>query len=268
MLEFIDKINLDEKLKEKVIDLAQKDRVNVLSLADKCNRGNFDCLIGKNDLLKLAVIIECAKGTKNKYEALGIDEEVLFATLDDIRIWCENNGNNGLKNTGWIKNHINAELFKIGRLQFQFFTCNNKLLDYSRFPFDCGEKVIYVHIPQGEKLEYSACLDSLKSSVSFFEKYFPDYHYDYYFCESWLLYDENYQFMKPSSNIMQFSSLFDIVCSFNYDGQAIERIFGKRRINKRKYQENTTLQRDAKAFMLKGGKLGIGVGVIHKTDLL
>ena len=43
--------------------------------------------------------------------------------------------------------------------------------------------------------------------------------------------------MNSSSNILQFSTLFDLVYSVEDDRQAIERIFGKRKIIKSKYEE-------------------------------
>ena len=149
-------------------------------------------------------------------------------------------------------------------MRYQGYTCKSRFLKYSLLPFDYGEKVIYVHIPQGEKLVYSDCVSSIKEAKIFFEKYFPGYSYRFFFCESWLLFAENWQFMEPSSNILQFSSLFDIVYSCSVDAQAIERIYKKRRINKSKYPEDTSLQKSAKAYMLSGGKLGMGIGVIEK----
>lgn len=267
MLDLINTIHLDETLKQKVIDLAENDRVNILSLAEKCNRGNFSCLAVKNDLMRLAVMLECANATYQKYKKLGVDDHIFFDTMSDIAVWCENNKNKGLKNYKWIKNHISFELFKIGRLQYQLYTCKNKTLKYDLLPFDYGERVIYIHIPQGEKLVYSDCVDSLKKAKEFFKEYFPSYSYRFFFCESWLLYDENWQFMAPSSNILQFSSLFDIVYSCDIDAQAIERIFGKRKLFKKNYHENTTLQKNAKAHLISGGKLGIGIGVINKDDI-
>ncbi|MGN0521836.1 MAG: acyltransferase domain-containing protein [Eubacterium sp.] len=267
MLELIDKINLDENLKQKVIDLAQKDRVNILYLSEKCNSGNFSCLKRKDDLTRLAVMIECSANTKKKYKQLGIDDKILYDTLDDIRIWCENNNNKGLKNYDWIKNHINAELFRIGRLQYQFYPCKNMTLNYNKLPFKYGENLIFIHIPQGEKLEYSKCVESLDKSVSFFKEFFPDYKYRYYLCESWLLYGENHRFMKSQSNILKFSSMFDIAYSIAYDEQAIERIFGKRQIIKANYPENTSLQKSAKEFMINSGRLGIGIGTIDKYKI-
>lgn len=263
----IDILNLDEKLKNKVIDLVEKDKVKILSLANKCQKGNFNCLNAKNDLVKLAVVIKCLNHIKAQYEKLGIPDEIFYATMDDIRIWCENDSNKGLKNINWIKNHINCELFKIGRLQFQLHTCKNPTLKYKLLPFNYGEKVIYIHIPQGEKLIYSDCINSIKSAKVFFAKYFPHYKYRFFFCESWLLYGENWQFMEPGSNIMQFNSMFDVVYSVNYDCQAIEKIFGKRQFNKSHYAEKTSLQRNAKQYLMEGGKLGFGVGVIHFDDI-
>lgn len=55
MLDLIDKINLDNQLKSKVIDLAQKDKVKILSLANKCTGSNYNCLRFRDDLTRLAL---------------------------------------------------------------------------------------------------------------------------------------------------------------------------------------------------------------------
>lgn len=268
MIDLIEKLNFESELKNKLISLARKDKAKIDLLAQKCRNGDFSCLNRKNDLMKLAVTLKTAEYTKLKYQSLGIPEKIFFDTMGDIEIWCENNGNRGLKNIDWIKNHLNCELFRLGRLQFQFFKCNSRLIDYSLFPFDYGEDVIFIHIPQGEKLIYSDCLASVRQAVEFFDEYFPDYNFRYFFCESWLLYGENYQFMDASSNIMQFSSMFDIPVSKPIQFQAIERIFGKRKVNKKNYPENTTLQKNAKEFILGGNKLGIGIGYIDKLEFM
>lgn len=267
MLDLINYINLDENLKQKVIDLALRNRGSILSLAEKCRNGNFSALHFKSDLTRLAVVIECLGYTFERYMQYSIDEEVFLDTVDDIRIWCENNDNKGLKNYNWIKNHISFELFRIGRLQYQFVTIKNKLLKYDLLPFGYGEKVIYVHIPQGEKLTYRDCVQSLERAKAFFEQHFPDYNYRFFFCESWLLYGDNQHFMLPESNILHFASLFNVAYSIDDDRQAIERIFGKRKIDKKKYKENTTLRKNAKKHLLNGGKLGIGIGFIDKESV-
>ena len=185
--------------------------------------------------------------------------------MSDIKIWCENNRNKGLKNYGWLSNHVRCELFRLGRLQFQLYPCKNRTLIYKKLPFDYGESLVYVHIPQGEKLSAEECIRSFEMAEEFFKKYFPDYNYRYYFCESWLLYEGNKEFMKEDSNILKFASMFTHAYSVKIDEQAIERIFGKRRFFKKHYPENTSLQKNAKAYMQKGGRLGVGIGYIYKS---
>lgn len=161
MTDLINSIHLDENLKQKVIDLAGKDKVKILSLTEKCKKGDFSCLAFQSDLIRLAVMLECAAGVYSRYKELGIEDKIFLDTFDDIRIWCENNHNRGLKNYKWIKNHVSFALFKIGRLQYQLYTCRSKTLRYSLLPFDYGEKLIYIHIPQGEKLVYADCVSSI-----------------------------------------------------------------------------------------------------------
>lgn len=262
------KINLNSELKNKVLSLVERDRAKLISLCKKADNDNFKSVFAKNDMIKLAVaLLYSVEFTYPKYQKAVISDEIYFETMKDIAVWCENNNNKGLKNLPWIKNHLNFELFKIGRLQFQIYKCDNRTLNYDLLPFNFGENLIYVHIPQGEKLVYAECVNSLKNAKSFFGEYFPNYDFDYFFCESWLLYGENWQFMNSSSNILQFSTLFDLVYSVEDDRQAIERIFGKRKIIKSKYEEKTTLQRNAKRFMQNGGKLGVGIGILNKNDI-
>lgn len=262
------KINLNSELKNKVLSLVEKDRAKLISLCKKADNDNFKSFFTKNDMIKLAVaLLYSVEFTYPKYQKAVISDEIYFETMKDIAVWCENNNNKGLKNLPWIKNHLNFDLFKIGRLQFQIYKCDNRTLNYDLLPFNFGENLIYVHIPQGEKLVYAECVNSLKNAKRFFGEYFPNYDFDYFFCESWLLYGENWQFMNSSSNILQFSTLFDLVYSVEDDRQAIERIFGKRKIIKSKYEEKTTLQRSAKRFMQNGGKLGVGIGILFKGDI-
>ena len=70
--------------------------------------------------------------------------------------------------------------------------------------------------------------------------------------------------MAENSNIVKFMDMFEICYNIKVDVQAVERIFGKRRFFVKSYPENTDLQKRAKAYMLSGNKLGIGVSVIKK----
>lgn len=264
MNELARKINLAPELIEKI---QSENIVKVENTALKCLKKGFKVLKKEDDLMRLAVILYLAVRVKEKYKSAGIDDKIYFDTMSDIRIWCEKNNNHGLKNYSWLKNHVSFQLFRLGRLQFQIYECNNSTLLYNKLPFAYGEKLIYIHIPEGEKLERTKCIESLKLANIFFSRYFSSYIYKLYFCESWLLFEANRDFMAQDSNIVQFLSLFDVHYNLKIDAQAIERIFGKRCILKKNYPENTDLQKRAKKYIREGNRLGIGIGTINKNTV-
>ncbi len=260
-------LNFGTNLNKKLDDLYSGHQALVVRLAQRCKDKGFSCLKFKSDALRLAVCLEYLKFTKAQYDSLGIDNSVFDDTIKDIQIWCENNNNEGLKNYNWIKNHLKCELFKIGRLQYQIYPCKNATLNYQKLPFKFGDNLIYVHIPQGEKLVFEDCVDSLKQAKEFFATYFPDYDYKYFFTESWLLYSKNNEFMREDCNIIKFQSLFVNHYDFAYEGQTIERVFGKKKLLVKNYPENSSLQKSLKNYILCGGKAGIGIATIRKDSI-
>ena len=267
MINLAEKLSLDTALIKELKKLNNTSEDKICRLADKCTGGDFSCLKKQSDMMRLAVILLCAVRVHEKYNEKGISNEIYYHTMSDIKIWCENNNNKGLKEYGWLKNHVSFELFRLGRLQFQLYECKNRTLLYHKLPFSYGEKLIYIHIPQGEKLIKQGCIDSVNRAREFFKTFFPDYKYNYYFCESWLLYEGNRDFMAKDSNILSFMSMFSIAYSVKYQVQAIERIFGKKQLFKKNYAENTDLQRRAKKYLTDGGRLGVGIGTIRNSQL-
>lgn len=267
LFKFIDKINISDSLKERVIKLSAAEESTILKLTGQFLNRKPDCLKKYDDIMRLAVVLKAMEATYEKYREAGIDDEIFFDTFDDIRIWCEENGNKGLKNYGWLKNHIYFELFKLGRLQFQLYKCKNPILLLKRLPVHYNDRVLNIHIPRNGKLDREECIKSIKQAAAFFEKYFPEFHYKHMYCESWLLYGGNKAFMKPESNIMKFQSLFHLPYSFHYEIQTYDRLFGvdinsfgKKNLDL--LPENTSLQKAAKAYKLSGGKFGAGIGTV------
>lgn len=281
--ELLNHIDLNEYLVKEITDLADNDEVGILHCRDLLLNGDLNKLAKKSSVMKLAATLKAAEITHKKYIKKQISDEIFYNTFSDIKIWCENCNNKGLENINWLKNHINFELFKIGRLQYQLFKLNNPRLNYNKLPVSYGENVIYVHIPQGEKLDYNACLNSLSLSNIFFNKYFSEFNYSYYFCESWLLFDGNKFFMDKDSNILKFAGLFNVHYSINDEKQEFERIFGfdknirkiesHRRLYKNKSDINrlpefTSLQKNAKEYLINNGRFGEGIGTIPKSKYI
>lgn len=270
---FIDCADISEELKMKLSDLAIYDEVAFLRLCRNYSNGDTAGLKKCNDIVRLAAALKASEFTFERYSDKGISESVFYDTMSDIGIWCRANENKGLKNYNWIKNHVSFELFKLGRLQFQIYKCKNASLNYAKLPFKFGDYVIYVHIPACGKLDIDECKTSLQKAVRFFNQYFPELRWEYFFCESWLLYDKNSEFMDNNSNIIKFSQLFDLSYSVYLENQTFERVFGMNKPVIFKSQikllpENTSLQKSAKEYKLHKGHFGIGIGTIKKQAVI
>ncbi len=261
---YSDKAGLNRDLCNNVCRCYEKYSAKIDKTAEKFYSGNNRCMQNKSDLMRLACILKAFEYTHKDYVLKGIPDAVFFDTISDVGIWCDENGNKGVKNYSWLKNHVRFELFKLGRLQFQLFPSRSAVFDYSKLPFSRGDNLIYVHIPKSGKLDVGECQKSLDYARRFFAEFFPNYDYDYFICESWLLFADNSKFMKKSANIMQFANLFEYGYSVYDETQAFERIFGasspirsKRKIAS--LPQNTSLQKHAVKFKLSGGNFGEGI---------
>lgn len=258
----IKKVGLPQSLREKADDIYTNSKAKINALS-KLFFPFPDILKGQSDMVRLAVVLKSFERTHDFYKSKIISDDVFYDTIKDAAVWCENNQNNGLKNYRWLHNHASGNLFKIGRLQFQIYKAPRGL-DYTKLPFKRGANLLYIHIPQGEKLTRESCTDSVRRAEEFFRSHFPNYEYDYFFCESWLLFPGNRSFMAKDSNIVKFMDLFTPAYSTENDSQAIERIFGERKNDINDYCEDTSLQKSAKEYMLGGNKLGFGTGYIKR----
>lgn len=195
------------------------------------------------------------------YAEKGINEEILLHTLSDLLIWAKNHylmtGKIGIGEQDWIRCHLEGRLFRLGRLQF----CKGvSECESERHGMKKGERIIEIHIPQGEPLTVESCMDSIACAVSFFDAYFPEYRYEWFTCHSWLLDKELIKFLKPDSNILKFQNMFDMI-AYDESDQALKYLFD---INPEKTTQND-LQKRVIEHKESGGKLYEGYGVISKS---
>ena len=156
----------------------------------------------------LAYLYFC-EALEKQYEQKGIDEGILLHTLSDIvlwtKVWFSMKKEIGLAEPEWVKRSLSFRLFRIGRLQFcfgQFFK------DYPNISVKAGENVIEVHIPADGRLSFEECTGSFEDANEFFEKYFPNFEYRFYSCDSWLLDDSLKTILGENSNICRFGARF------------------------------------------------------------
>lgn len=247
-----------------------------------CNKNRWEVTLKQKPMMKLALVYAFLPTLWDGYKEKNIPEEIFFDTMTDIKIWIDDHrartDEDGLYELNWIMHHMNMNIFKIGRLQFQkFFWYAQSAQDKNGVKFNFGDKIINVHIPRGEKLDYDACKESITKSREFFKEYFPDFPNDKYMCYSWLLYPGNKNFMPQDSNILKFQSLFEIVAEREEPQATYLWLYGVKIKNsdllKNKKEtgnygfidrlpQKSSLQKSTIEYIKNGGTFGNGIGVI------
>jgi hypothetical protein len=93
------------------------------------------------------------------------------------------------------------------------------------------DPVLNVHIPantlRNGPLTYESCSESYRQAVDFFARYFPDYKYKAFMCETWLLDPQLSDYLAAGSNIVRFQKDFHLLPSpGTNDSGLINFVFG------------------------------------------
>ncbi len=257
---------------------ADRNRTRMDELAQRAYAGELPdypiCRL--KPLSRLAVLIWKLTEIRRKYLSMGVSEEVFRATIDDIslrqRLFLERAGKPGLTihDCIWFRHIINAEIFRLGCLQFQKFAMiypetKGDGSPWLRFSAEQkeglpeGSPVVNVHIQQGADLAAERVKEAFGLAREFFAARFPEVRFEAFVCYSWLLYPGLRRLLPEGSKILAFAENFEIIGVSTDREQAIERVFGKRFRNKRDYPCHTALQRAALREM---GQLGFACGVV------
>ena len=220
----------------------------------------------KDAFLNLVVFMLKCEKAYNEYQKRGISDEIFYDTLKDIAVWEENYegafNKEGLAEIFWLNNHVSLNLFKIGRLQYQFETV---WVESPKHKLKKGDKVLNLHITQGESLDYEVCKKSYDEANKFFSEKYPEFDYDYFACHTWFFDPEIKNFVSEKSNILKFASDFEII-SYEEKNSAVRYVFGEKAVELPvdEYPEETSIQKRMKAFLKNGGVLRVGYGFRKK----
>lgn len=194
--------------------------------------------------------------TYEKYRSKGIPEEIFTDTMKCFRRFIgeckKKTGEYNFDRSFWVYRQVSMVLFRIGELEYEFLTRN-------------GEKVIDIHIPSDAVFTDENVDASLQQAEDFILKFYPEYADAKMMCDSWLLSTELRKLLKDTSNIYKFQNRFEI---FKQDPDAmdcIEWLFQMpENTSFENLKEETSLQRSVKEVLLRGGKIGIGFGVLKQ----
>ena len=214
----------------------------------------------------MVVLLSCIPSLKYIYCAKGIDEEVLWESMSDLRcklyeckavmgIW-------GNFVAYWHPIFFRLRCFKLGRLEYEMRPTQSEVY---KDIIAAEDKVLTCHIPSSGPLREEDVVESLKKAY----KFFPDHVKNGILpvvTTSWLFYPPYFEYVfAKDSNIYKFGQLFDIVSSkASNKYEDLWRIFNVKYYDGclESLPEDTTLRRNLKKFLLDGNLMGSGHGVL------
>ncbi len=249
---FINEIVENDRVKQKIrenMSMAGDAR----AIADKIIGG--ERVVPEKGLQTVFVLAHLADYALKINSQRGISKEITVATLKDVNVWFKNyeavTGEIGIGEFDWLLYHYTGKIFRLGRLQFHIINGD-------------GGRVINTHIPQDEPLIEDECVRSFDMARAFFKEIFPSEKPDRFVCSSWLLNENLDKILSEGSNIVRFMRLWTKEKEKDDDSaQAKKRVFGfDFDGNVETAPENTSLQRNLKAYLLSGGKVNKTEGYI------
>ena len=206
------------------------------------------------DMEMLALYLIALEETHRLYQEKGIDESIFDATMACFpRFILETHRKFGIWTFDrhfWTYRQTSLRLFRLGELEYEF-----------------TGKEISIHIPSDAKFSRESILQSIAMMKEFVGRYFPSYAGMSIVCSSWLLSKQILDMLKKESGIAAFASFFDIE-----QGKPCNDVFMwlfdcRQPDDLTVLKEETSLQKKAKAYLLGGGIIYEGKGILKEEYL-
>lgn len=286
---FFKEIYNDEVVLNAVREEINNESKKLMKYSEFLLDGKWNKLVGQSPLFILTTIVMCLKPTYDRYIRMGLSEQSFYDTMSDIKIWGEDyrahhNGEVGLTEINWLHLHIDCEIFKFGRLQYQisrYYFEKSSEIGGNTVKF--GDKCYNIHIPRGAKLDSVSCKKSITLAVDTLGDIFKDIPTGFMMCHSWLLSPQNQKFTTKDSNISKFAQMFKVVGESEeasqhfrwiFDINEDEKVFAKNKkktgnyYDLSKFSPKTRLQSSAKDYIMSGGILTVAKGLLETKNII
>lgn len=215
------------------------------------------------DLLCVLIYMAASGYTHEEYRKNGIPDEVFYNTFNCLAEKMETNmkfkGVWGYPSETWPALHTGMEIFRIGRLSYELQTANADVTSEDRVLIEKGQKYLYMHISDNEKL--CGCEESIRNAREFFAEFYPEYAHGVIYTRTWLLEPRLSELLPEDSNIMRFQKLFNIFGRMDNMPEVAVRVFGEYKEKPDEYIPTTSLAKEIVNYFKKGGVLGSGMGI-------
>ncbi len=223
----------------------------------------IDEVYGEEPFVALTIYLYAASQSWLKiYQPLKIPRTVYLATMNAFTRFIHEHfqvtGRYHFDRGFWIWRYTSGLIFRIGELEYErtYFPKGHKELKLE------GKQCLSLHIPSDADLSRNKIRDSYESAIRFFELYFPDYHYQVMYTDTWLLSPNLIKWLKQDSKIRLFAADYRLLSVDEQDDSGVPWIFGRVDANVQDYPEKTSLQRQAKQQLLAGAHVGSALGIL------
>lgn len=234
-----------------------KDQIDGLKTmeTEAAAREKLKHLFGEDEkqIKMLTCMLVCAAKQYTWYKKTGISDDIFYATMRCFTRFVKEckkiTGICAFDREWWTARQVSGVLFRIGELEYEMRKEHSK-------------PIVSIHIPSDAILTKECCDQSTADAKIFFKKYFPEYSNAEYICHSWLLAPELSLLLPETSHILAFQKRF-FLRDVDYSGtEYIEWVFKTRGAKTADLPEESTLQKNMKQYLLDGGKIGSGFGIL------
>ncbi|HCI0319980.1 TPA: acyltransferase domain-containing protein [Enterococcus faecium] len=229
----------------------------------KATAKKIDKVYEEEPFAALAIYLYAASQSWKKiYQPLKIPRTIYLATMNAFTRFIHEHfqvtGSYRFDRGFWIWHYTSGLIFRIGELEYEMTYFPKGYTDLRLE----GKQCLSLHIPSDADLSQNKIRDSYESAIRFFELYFPDYHYQVMYTDTWLLSPNLTKWLKKDSKICLFAADYRLLSVDEQDDSGVPWIFGRVDAQIHDYPESTSLQRQAKEQLLAGEHIGSGLGIL------
>lgn len=163
------------------------------------------------DQFALFMCIYYSYYTKIKFIDRGYCVDVYYDTMKELITWTEwcfrRTGRWGMLDYVWVCRILRMGLIQLGRFLFGIEKYRGIDYEHAGVKITKGDKVICIHIPEGDSITREKRMDAYKKAYKFFNQTGKAV----FTCESWLFYEKHKEFLPENSNILDFMKDFEYV---------------------------------------------------------
>ena len=223
-------------------------------------------------LAGMCVLAAAMAESAERFRGWGIDQKVIDDTFCTLHRFCgeyrQVHGVFGFDRGFWAWRHACGTLFRLGTLEYEYLTLTIRTSELTGIP--AATPILTIHIPSGADMSREALDDSYAQARAFYREHpevclkdgMPPEHI---LCSTWLLSPTLRPLLKATSGIRRFAEDFELYTSESEStGWRYFLFMVPSDTPIADLPEKTSLQRAVKAYLLSGGGIGTGAGLLKR----